>query len=117
MALLSAMSCTISPKRSLSMTSRNFNSSALLTFMGNGAMKNKWSAGWAKAWFYCKVPLHVCPRGAKTVHALRSHMSALDLLTKPSVEDSIQDLSDDAFVRACKSIFHFSKILEEPRRI
>jgi hypothetical protein len=68
------------------------------------AMKNKWSARWAKAWFYCKVPLHVCPRGAKTFHAFRSHMSALNFLMKSSVEDSIQDLTDDAFVWACKSI-------------
>jgi hypothetical protein len=24
------------------------------------AIKNKWFAGWMKAWFYCKVPVHVC---------------------------------------------------------
>jgi hypothetical protein len=27
------------------------------------AIKNKWSTGWTKAWFYCMVPLHVCPQG------------------------------------------------------
>jgi hypothetical protein len=47
------------------------------------AMKNKWPAGWTKVWFYCKVPLHSCPRGGKTVQALRSHMSALNFCTKP----------------------------------
>jgi hypothetical protein len=47
------------------------------------ATKNKWSTGWTKAWFYCKVPLHPCPRGGKTVHALRSHMSALNFRMKP----------------------------------
>jgi hypothetical protein len=25
--------------------------------------KNKWLTGWMKAWFYCKVPLHVCIGG------------------------------------------------------
>jgi hypothetical protein len=68
------------------------------------ATKNKWSAGWTKVWFYCKVSLHVCPRGVKIVHALHSHMSALNFHTKPSVQDSVQDLSDDAFVWACNNI-------------
>jgi hypothetical protein len=26
-------------------------------------IKNKWSIGWRKTWFYCKEPLHACPRG------------------------------------------------------
>jgi hypothetical protein len=29
------------------------------------AIKNKWSSGWTKAWFYCKVPTHVCAHGGK----------------------------------------------------
>jgi hypothetical protein len=62
------------------------------------AMKNKWSAGWMKAWFYCKVPLHPCPQGGKTIHALRSHMSALNFRMKLSVQDSVRDLSDNSFV-------------------
>jgi hypothetical protein len=35
------------------------------------AIKNKWSTGWMKAWFYYKVLLHDCPQGGKSVHALR----------------------------------------------
>jgi hypothetical protein len=23
-------------------------------------IKNKWSTGWMRVWFYCKVPLHAC---------------------------------------------------------
>jgi hypothetical protein len=68
------------------------------------ATKNKWSAGWTKAWFYCKVPLHVCPQGGKSIHTLRSHMSALNFHTKPSIRDSGENLSDDAFVWASKNI-------------
>jgi hypothetical protein len=51
-----------------------------------------------KAWFYCKLPLHVCPLCGKSIHALLSHMSALNIHTKPSIRDSGEDLSDDAFV-------------------
>jgi hypothetical protein len=54
--------------------------------------------GQTKVWFYCKVPLHVCPRGGKCVHALRSHMNALKFRTKPFIENSGEDLSDDAFI-------------------
>jgi hypothetical protein len=62
------------------------------------ATKNKWSAGWTKAWFYCKVPLDPCSQGGKTVHALLSHMGTLNFHTKPSVQDSVEDLSDDSFI-------------------
>jgi hypothetical protein len=41
------------------------------------AIKNKWSTGWTRAWFYCKVPLHACSQGGKFMHALCSHMSDL----------------------------------------
>jgi hypothetical protein len=68
------------------------------------ATKNKWSADWTKAWFYCKVPLHPCPQGGKTIHALRSYMSALNFHMKPSIQDSVGDFNDDAFVWACKNI-------------
>jgi hypothetical protein len=66
--------------------------------------KNKWSTSWTKAWFYCKVPLHVWPRGGKTIHALRSHMSALSFRTKPSIQDSVEDLSNNAFIWASMNI-------------
>jgi hypothetical protein len=39
MASLNDMSCIISPRRSLSMASRNFSNLVLLTFMGNEAAK------------------------------------------------------------------------------
>jgi hypothetical protein len=42
------------------------------------AIKNKWPVGWMKAWFYCKVPLHACSQGGKSVPALHSHMSCLN---------------------------------------
>jgi hypothetical protein len=42
--------------------------------------------------------------GRETVHALHSHMSTLNFCTKPSVQNSIEDLSDDAFVWAYKNI-------------
>jgi hypothetical protein len=50
------------------------------------AMKNNWVAGWMKAWFYCKVPVHVCPQGGKSIHTLRSHMSVLEFLTEPPID-------------------------------
>jgi hypothetical protein len=46
----------------------------------------------------------VCPWGEKTVHALRSHMSALSFRTKPSIQDSVEDISDGAFVWASRNI-------------
>jgi hypothetical protein len=52
--------------------------------VGLQVVKNKWPVGWTKAWFYCKVPLHVCCQGGKFVHALRSHMSSLNFRMKPS---------------------------------
>jgi hypothetical protein len=68
------------------------------------ATKDKWSTGWTKVWFYCKVPLHPCPCGGKIVHTLRSHMSALNFCTKPISSDTTQDLNDDAFVWASQNI-------------
>jgi hypothetical protein len=62
------------------------------------ATKNKWSVRWTKTWFYCRVPLHPCPLEGKTVHALRSHISALNFRTKISVPDFTQYLNDDAFI-------------------
>jgi hypothetical protein len=57
-----------------------------------------------RVWFYSKVPLHACPWGGKCVHAIRSHMSALNFYMKPSIEHSGEDLSDVAFIWASKSI-------------
>jgi hypothetical protein len=61
----------------------NFNgrrgSEAKLTPM----IKNKWLARWTKAWFYCKVPKHLCEQGGKVVHILRSYMCSLEFRTEP----------------------------------
>jgi hypothetical protein len=50
---------------------------------GSGAkltpvIKNKWSAGWMKTWFYCKVPKYLCEQGGKAMHILRSYMCSLE---------------------------------------
>jgi hypothetical protein len=107
MALLSGMSCIINQRRLLLMASRNFHTcrvdeggEAELTL----TIKNKWPAGWMKVWFYCKVPVHVFHRGGKFVHALCSHMSPLNFHTKPSIQNSGEDLSDDAFVWTSRNI-------------
>jgi hypothetical protein len=68
------------------------------------AVKNKWSSGWTKAWFYCKVPLHICRQGGKSVHAPRSHMSTLRFRTKPSYDCSSKELGDDTFIWSSKCI-------------
>jgi hypothetical protein len=47
------------------------------------AIKNKWSTGWMNAWFYYKVPLHVCSQGGKSMHALRLYMSGLRFRMEP----------------------------------
>jgi hypothetical protein len=102
------------PRRSLSMASKKIQQFGIINFHGKRGgevglvptMKNKWSVGWTKAWFYCKVPLHPCLwlGGGATVHALRSHMSPLNFCLKSSVLDSAQDLSGDAFVWASQNI-------------
>jgi hypothetical protein len=89
------------------MASRDFSSSVLSIFMRGGAysaIKNKWSSRWTKAGFYCKVPLHVCPRGGGSVHRLHSHMRALRFRRKPSFDCPDDDLSDNAIVWASKCV-------------
>jgi hypothetical protein len=66
------------------------------------AIKNKWSTGWTKAWFYCKVSLHVCSQGGNSVHALRSHISSLRFCMEPPFICPDDDLSDAALVWASK---------------
>jgi hypothetical protein len=68
------------------------------------AIKNKWTTGWTKAWFRCKVPLHVFSQGGKSVHDLRSHMSGLHFRTESPFDCPDNDLSDAAFVWASKFI-------------
>jgi hypothetical protein len=68
------------------------------------AVKNKWEAEWMKAWFYCKVPVHVCPQGGESVHVLHSHMSVLELLMEPPINRPDSDSRDVAFVKAASAI-------------
>jgi hypothetical protein len=35
-------------------------------------IQNKWSSGWTKLWFYCRVPCRQSSEGGKSVHALHS---------------------------------------------
>jgi hypothetical protein len=67
-------------------------------------MKNKWVSGWMKFWFYWKVLMHVCPQGGKSVHALRSRMSALEFLTGSTVKCPDTDVGDVAFIKATGAI-------------
>jgi hypothetical protein len=68
------------------------------------AIKNKWSAGWTKAWLNCKVPVHVCSQGGKGVHVLLSHMCGMDFCTEPPFDCADDDSGDVAFIRATKFI-------------
>jgi hypothetical protein len=68
------------------------------------AIKNKWSAGWTKSWFYCRVPYVHNSRGRKSIYVLHSQMSALDYMVKPEVECPDDDSNDAAFIQATATI-------------
>jgi hypothetical protein len=68
------------------------------------AIKNKWSVGWTKAWFYCKVPTHMCAQGGEAMYHLHSHMCSLDFRTEPPFHCHNNNSVDAAFVRATKFI-------------
>jgi hypothetical protein len=75
------------------------------SYRGSGAkltivIKNKWSTGWMRAWFYCKVPIRRGPQGGKGVYVLHSIMSTLDYETEPPIDCLDTDVGDDALVRA-----------------
>jgi hypothetical protein len=63
------------------------------------AIKNKWSAGWLRAWFYYKVLLLQSPHKGKGMFTQHSSMSHLDYMMKPSFECVDDDSGDAAFVR------------------
>jgi hypothetical protein len=67
-------------------------------------VKNKWSTGWTKAWFYCKVPRHLYEQGGKFMYILRSYMCGLDFRMEPPFDCADDDLGDVAFVQATKFI-------------
>jgi hypothetical protein len=68
------------------------------------AIKNKWSLGWTKSWFYCRVPCRRSSEGGKSVHALHSRMSMLDYAVEPEVECLDNDPNDTAFIQASTTI-------------
>jgi hypothetical protein len=37
-------------------------------------IKNKWSSGLMKAWFYCMVPRHLCDQGGNSSHPVLIHV-------------------------------------------
>jgi hypothetical protein len=67
-------------------------------------IKNKWSAGWMKAWFYYKVPRHLCEEGGKIVHILRSYMCSLDFQMEPPFDCADNNSGDVAFIQVTKFI-------------
>jgi hypothetical protein len=77
-------------------------------------VKNKWTGGWTRAWFYCKVPLlrSPVPIQGKGVYALHSSMSALDFSTDPSFECADDDTGDLTFVHST-SLIGGQDIVEE----
>jgi hypothetical protein len=68
------------------------------------AIKNKWSTGWMKAWFYYNVPAHLCVQGGKAMYHLHSHMCSLDFWAEPPFDCGDDDSGDTAFVWATKFI-------------
>jgi hypothetical protein len=67
-------------------------------------MKNKWSSGWARNWFCCKVPsqkLNVRGRGA---YPLRSEMSALEYWTDATYTCAADDTNLVDFAQAATII-------------
>jgi hypothetical protein len=67
-------------------------------------IKNKWSSGWTRVWFYCKVSAHVCAQGGKVVHILHSYLCGLDFQTCPPFDCADEDSRDVAFIRATNFI-------------
>jgi hypothetical protein len=68
------------------------------------AIKNKWSAGWTKSWFYCRVTCRRSSEGCKSVYALHSRMSEFDYVVEPEVECPDNDSNDAAFIQATTTI-------------
>jgi hypothetical protein len=68
------------------------------------AIKNKWSTGRTKAWFYYKVSMHVCVQGGKAMHVLRSYMCGLDFRTETPFDRSDDNSGDISFIWATKFV-------------
>jgi hypothetical protein len=67
-------------------------------------IKNNWSLGWMKAWFYYRVPCRRSSEGEKNMFALWLWMSALDYSMEPAADFPHNDVNDAAFMRATTTI-------------
>jgi hypothetical protein len=75
-------------------------------------IKNKWSSGWTKSWFYCRVPCRWSSEGGKSVHSLHSWMRKLDYAVEPKVECPDNNPNDAAFVWAIATISDHDDVKE-----
>jgi hypothetical protein len=65
------------------------------------AVRNKWTSGWVRNWFYCKVPLEKkADVREKWTYPLRSVMTPLVYLMDAPYECDIDDVNVAAFVEA-----------------
>jgi hypothetical protein len=62
-------------------------------------VKNKWSSGWTKSWFYLRNFI-----GRTSVYALHSRMSMLDYTVESEVECLDSNANNTGFVRATATI-------------
>jgi hypothetical protein len=68
------------------------------------AIKNIWSLGWTKAWFYCCIPCLRSSEGEKSVYVLHTRMTVLDYMVESEVDCLDDDLNNAAFIRATSTI-------------
>jgi len=68
------------------------------------AIKNKWSGGWTKNWFYCTTLLIPSPHGGKGTYTLQSYMNNLKFVANPPHGCAEDDRNDAVFVTATKTI-------------
>jgi hypothetical protein len=62
-------------------------------------VKNKWSSGWTKSWFYLRNFI-----GRTSVYALHSRMSMLDYTVESEVECLDSNANNTGFIRATATI-------------
>ena len=68
------------------------------------AIKNKWSDGWTRNWFYCNVSMIPSRHGGKGTHLLQSYMNPLNFVAQAPRDCAKDDPNDAAFVVAAKTI-------------
>jgi hypothetical protein len=68
------------------------------------AVKNKWSVGWTKVWFYLPGPLPSKLQRQEKVFALGSWMSVLDYEVEHAVDCPYTDVNNIAFIQATTMI-------------